>query len=52
MTRVAWYLKQILPMKYSSTFLEGGQRKHCEWRMWLGRCFDINTTTIEEEADT
>jgi hypothetical protein len=37
-----WYLKQLLPLSYHSTYGEGGQRRHSvTWRMWFGRCFDI-----------
>lgn len=39
MERLRWYLKQLLPLLYWTTFSEDGKRRLCIWRMWLGRCF-------------
>jgi hypothetical protein len=41
MERLRWYLKQLLPLTYLTTFTEAGRRRLCVWRMWLGRCFDV-----------
>jgi hypothetical protein len=46
LSRLSWMLKQALPLTYVSTFGEGGGRKVCVWRMWLGRCFSIRTWTV------
>lgn len=40
MERFKWYLKQVLPLGYVTTFTENGKRRLCIWRMWLGRCFN------------
>lgn len=42
-----WYLKQLLPLKYESTYLENNQRHHTIWRMWFGWCFHIQDTILE-----
>lgn len=36
-----WYLKQLLPLQYTSIFREGDKRILCIWRMWFGRCYAI-----------
>lgn len=36
-----WYLKQLLPLRYESVYLEGGKKMLCIWRMWFGRCFNV-----------
>lgn len=41
MRRLGWYLKQLWPFAYLSTFTEDGRRRLCVWKMWLGRCFRI-----------
>jgi hypothetical protein len=35
-----WYLKQLLPLQYVSTYGENGKRYVEVWRMWFGKCFD------------
>jgi hypothetical protein len=48
-TRVIWAIKQCLPLSYKSTFVENDQRVRCTWRMWLGRCFNINSFVLADE---
>ena len=53
MERLKWYLKQLFPLHYMTTFTqvyEGGvdQRKLCSWRMWLGRSFFIQYFNLAE----
>ena len=38
-----WYLKQLLPLAYASTYTADGKRCRSTWRMWFGRCFNIHT---------
>lgn len=38
-----WYLKQLLPLAYRSTYLCDGKLCRSTWRMWLGRCFNVRT---------
>jgi len=35
-----WYLKQLLPLRYETTYGENGNRYFEIWRMWFGRCFN------------
>lgn len=42
-TRTAWYIKQTLPLHYESRFKEDGKSILCQWRMWLGRCFNVRS---------
>ena len=37
-----WYPKQLLPLKYKTTYGMNGKQHSCEWRMWFGRCFAID----------
>ena len=48
-TRITWAIKQCLPLSYKSTFVENGQCVRCTWRMWLGRCFNINSFVLADE---
>lgn len=41
-----WYIKQLLPLLYVSTYTEDGQRKLAIWRMWLGRCYNVREYTL------
>ena len=40
MERIGWYLKQLFPLVYVTTFREGGKRRLCIWRMWFGHVFN------------
>lgn len=48
-SRLVWYCKQALPLRYETTYRERGQRYHCVWRMWLGRCLRVETTPLPED---
>ncbi len=45
-SRLVWYLRQLLPLTYVSTYTEDDKRRLSIWRMWFGRCFDIRTFTL------
>lgn len=45
-----WYLKQLLPMRYKTTYRENGVRKRCVWWMWLGRAFAIRESVLPADA--
>lgn len=52
--KVVWYLKQLLPLTYWTTYREGGvdgPRRLAIWRMWLGRCFDVLDVPVVEAED-
>lgn len=48
--KAKWYLKQLLPLKYETTFKEVNDcveaKKHCTWNMWFGRCFNTVYTNV------
>lgn len=40
--QLKWYLKQLLPFKYRSKFIDqDGQYIEMTFRMWFGRCYNI-----------
>lgn len=41
MERIKWYFKQLLPLRYESTYTEAGHRWLTIWRMWFGRCYNV-----------
>lgn len=44
-----WYLKQLLPLTYRTTYGDmEGNRHYCVWNMWLGRCFNVDDYIISE----
>lgn len=43
MNRLIWTLKQALPLTYRTMYTDSDGRRHFTvWRMWLGRCFDVD----------
>ena len=40
MSRLLWYLKQLLPFTYVTEYGENEKRYVEVWRMWFGRCFN------------
>ena len=47
-SKIIWLLKQILPLKYESTYteMETNNKMHSTWRMWLGKPFNISHEKI------
>jgi hypothetical protein len=41
-----WYLRQIIPLTYRARYIKKGRRHFVVWRMWLGRCFDIDDVRV------
>lgn len=46
MQKVVWYLKQLLPLTYRSHYSDAEGRHFCVWRMWMGRCFEIDDVVV------
>lgn len=44
--RVTWYLKQLLPLTYRTHYGKDGKEMFCVWRMWFGKCFDVEEYAI------
>lgn len=52
MADIVWYLKQLLPFRYESTYRTENDygesiRMHSTWRMWMGKAFNIHHEVIE-----
>lgn len=43
-----WYLKQLFPLTYRTHYGKDGKEMFCVWRMWFGKCFDVEEYTIGE----
>ena len=42
-----WIIKQLFPLTYRTYYSDQeGQRYFCVWRMWLGRCFDVEHVKV------
>ena len=46
MKKLRWYLKQLFPLWYASTYIEDGRRMVTVWQMWLGRCYNIRNYEV------
>jgi len=46
MQRAIWYLKQLVPLTYRSRYSDARGKHLCVWRMWMGRCFDVDDVVI------
>lgn len=46
--RIEWYLRQLLPLQYRTTYHEGNQKVLTIWRMWFGRSFNIENYKLSE----
>ena len=42
--RIGWYIKQLVPLRYVSTYSSDNTRRRVTWRMWLGHCYNIRET--------
>lgn len=44
MQKVIWTLQQLFPLTYRTKYSDtAGNKYFCVWKMWLGRCFNIDT---------
>lgn len=42
-----WYIKQLLPLTYRTTYGDELGKKHfVVWKMWFGRCFAIDDYVV------
>lgn len=46
MKQLKWYVKQLFPLIYITTFTADGKRRLCIWRMWLGHSFKVRYFTL------
>jgi hypothetical protein len=48
MQRIKWYIKQLFPLTYRTTYTQEGKRHFTVWRMWMGRCYAVDDVVIAE----
>jgi hypothetical protein len=48
--RAVWYIKQLFPLRYKSEYREDDKPRLTIWRMWLGRCFSIESWELAEQS--
>jgi hypothetical protein len=48
MNKFVWYLKQLLPLTYRTTYSQSGKEDFTVWKMWFGRCYDVEDYVIGE----
>jgi hypothetical protein len=51
MNKIVWYLKQLLPLTYRTTYVQGDKKHFTVWKMWFGRSYDINDYVIIGEEN-
>lgn len=50
MNKIKWAIKQLLPLTYRTEYRDEQERKHYTvWKMWFGRCFNINDIIYQGE---
>lgn len=44
-----WYIKQLLPLTYRTTYVDedDGKKHFIVWKMWFGRSYSIDDYIIE-----
>lgn len=47
MNEIKWYLKQLLPLTYRSICESEGKNYFCVWKMWFGKCYNIERYEIK-----
>jgi len=45
--KAIWYLRQLFPLTYVSTYIEDGQEKLSIWRMFLGKCYSVKVYNLK-----
>lgn len=43
---MTWYLKQLLPLTYRSHYEADGAQHLAVWKMWMGRCYNVEDVTL------
>ncbi len=47
MGKIVWTIKQLMPLTYRSHYGDSEGRRHFTvWRMWFGRCFDVEDVIV------
>lgn len=48
LSKLTWYLKQLLPLTYRSMYGKDNETHFCVWNMWFGRSFNINDVVLKD----
>lgn len=44
--KIKWYIKQLFPLTYRTTYAVDGKQRFCVWKMWMGRCYKVDDHVI------
>lgn len=48
MSKTTWFLKQLLPLTYVSTYAEHGAKKLTIFKMWFGKCYKVRNYELKQ----
>ncbi len=44
--KITWCLKQLFPLTYRSRYGVNNEPHFCVWKMWLGKCYEVEDYII------
>lgn len=47
LSKIDWYIKQLFPLTYRTTYVENGENRFVVWKMWFGRCYKIEDYVVK-----
>ena len=50
MSKIIWFLKQLLPLTYRSEYQEGRKKVFAVWNMWFGKVFNLDAYFITSKC--
>jgi hypothetical protein len=50
LNKLFWYLKQLFPLTYWSTFESDKKFYLSFWKMWFGKCYDVSTVQVIDKG--
>jgi hypothetical protein len=51
LTRIKWYLCQLLPLTYRSRYKHNQTRRFAVWQMWFGYVFNYDDVAIDSDPN-
>jgi hypothetical protein len=49
MRKIIWWIKQLFPLTYFSKYKENNKNIICIWKMFAGKCYNIQKYNITEK---
>ena len=47
LSKIKWYLKQLLPLYYTTFYNDSNNQKHFTvWQMWFGKTFNVTDVKV------